>query len=98
SPYPHTHPTRRSSDLMDTFTMRQGFASPGVVTGKPISLGGSLGRREATARGCTCAIEEACKHLGLQLQGMTVAIQGYGNAGSIRSEEHTSELQSRVDL
>src|SRR5436189_4341846 len=69
--------------IMDTFTMRQGFASPGVVTGKPISLGGSLGRREATARGCTCAIEEACKHLGLQLQGMTVAIQGYGNAGPI---------------
>jgi len=69
--------------IMDTFTMRQGFASPGVVTGKPISLGGSLGRREATARGCTVAIEEACKHLGKQLEGMTVAIQGYGNAGSI---------------
>ncbi len=69
--------------IMDTFTMRQGFASPGVVTGKPISLGGSLGRREATARGCTYAIEEACKHLGKQLAGMTVAIQGYGNAGSI---------------
>src|SRR2546427_1684727 len=69
--------------IMDTFTMRQGFASPGVVTGKPISLGGSLGRREATARGCTYAIEEACKYLGKQLQGMTVAIQGYGNAGSI---------------
>jgi glutamate dehydrogenase/leucine dehydrogenase len=69
--------------IMDTFTMRQGFASPGVVTGKPISLGGSLGRREATARGCTVAIEEACKHLGKQLSGMTVAIQGYGNAGSI---------------
>jgi glutamate dehydrogenase (NAD(P)+) len=69
--------------IMDTFTMRQGFASPGVVTGKPISLGGSLGRREATARGCTVAIVEACKHLGKQLEGMTVAIQGYGNAGSI---------------
>jgi glutamate dehydrogenase (NAD(P)+) len=69
--------------IMDTFTMRQGFASPGVVTGKPISLGGSLGRREATARGCTVAIEEACKHLGKPLEGMTVAIQGYGNAGSI---------------
>jgi len=69
--------------IMDTFTMRQGFASPGVVTGKPISLGGSLGRREATARGCTVTIEEACKHLGKQLEGMTVAIQGYGNAGSI---------------
>ena len=69
--------------IMDTFTMRQGFASPGVVTGKPIMLGGSLGRREATARGCVFTIEAACKHLGLQLQGMTVAIQGYGNAGSI---------------
>ena len=69
--------------IMDTFTMRQGFASPGVVTGRPISLGGSLGRREATARGCTYAIEEACQYLGKQLEGMTVAIQGYGNAGSI---------------
>ncbi|HYR52768.1 MAG TPA: Glu/Leu/Phe/Val dehydrogenase [Candidatus Dormibacteraeota bacterium] len=69
--------------IMDTFTMRQGFASPGVVTGKPITLGGSLGRREATARGCVFTIEAACKHLGIQLQGMTVAIQGYGNAGSI---------------
>jgi glutamate dehydrogenase/leucine dehydrogenase len=68
---------------MDTFTMRQGFASPGVVTGKPISIGGSLGRREATARGCTYTIEEACKYLGLKLEGLTVAIQGYGNAGSI---------------
>jgi glutamate dehydrogenase/leucine dehydrogenase len=69
--------------IMDTFTMRQGFASPGVVTGKPLSIGGSLGRREATARGCTVTIEEACNHLGLKLAGMTVAIQGYGNAGSI---------------
>src|SRR3990172_3375120 len=69
--------------IMDTFTMRQGFASPGVVTGKPISIGGSLGRREATARGCTYTIEEACKYLGLKLEGMTVSIQGYGNAGSI---------------
>ena len=72
--------------IMDTITMRQGFASPGVVTGKPIMLGGSLGRREATARGCTVTIEEACKFLGLKLEGLTVAIQGYGNAGSIAHE------------
>ena len=72
--------------IMDTFTMRQGFASPGVVTGKPISLGGSLGRREATARGCTVTIEEACRYLNLQLENLTVAIQGYGNAGSIAHE------------
>jgi glutamate dehydrogenase/leucine dehydrogenase len=72
--------------IMDTFTMRQGFASPGVVTGKPISLGGSLGRREATARGCVVTIEQACKHLNQKLEGMTVAIQGFGNAGSIAAE------------
>ena len=72
--------------IMDTFAMRQGFATPGVVTGKPISIGGSLGRREATARGCTVTIEAACKHLGLTLEGLTVAIQGFGNAGSIASE------------
>ena len=72
--------------IMDTFTMRQGFASPGVVTGKPVSLGGSLGRREATARGCTVTIEEACRTLNLKLDTLTVAIQGYGNAGSIAAE------------
>jgi glutamate dehydrogenase (NAD(P)+) len=69
--------------VMDTYSMHVGHTTTSVVTGKPIELGGSLGRREATARGCTVAIEEACKHLGKQLEGMTVAIQGYGNAGSI---------------
>jgi len=53
------------------------------VTGKPISLGGSQGRAEATARGCLITVREACKLLGLKLEGARVAVQGYGNAGSI---------------
>jgi glutamate dehydrogenase/leucine dehydrogenase len=57
-----------------------------VVTGKPISLGGSEGRNEATARGCVYTIIEAAHHLGLQLAGSTVAVQGFGNAGSIAAQ------------
>src|SRR5436189_462552 len=67
--------------IMDTFTMRQGFASPGVVTGKPISLGGSLGRREATSRGLMYAVREAAKKVKLTLKGATIAVQGFGNVG-----------------
>lgn len=69
--------------IMDTFSMHQGYSVPGVVTGKPLSIGGSLGRNEATARGCMFTIREACKHLGLDPKGATVAVQGYGNAGAI---------------
>jgi len=68
--------------MMDTYSAQKGFAVPGVVTGKPIEIGGSLGRREATGRGViTCALE-ACKHLALPFQGARVAVQGYGNVGS----------------
>lgn len=69
--------------IMDTYSMTVGYSALGVVTGKPISLGGSLGRNEATARGCVVAIEEACKVKKMSLRGATVAVQGYGNAGSI---------------
>jgi len=69
--------------IMDTFSMTKGYAIPGVVTGKPISLGGSLGRNEATGRGVFYTIQCACEHLGLPLKGATVAVQGFGNAGSI---------------
>ncbi len=69
--------------IMDTYSMTVGYSALGVVTGKPISLGGSLGRNEATARGCVVAVEEACKTKKMSLRGATVAIQGYGNAGSI---------------
>ena len=69
--------------IMDTYSMHQGHTVPGVVTGKPISLGGSEGRNEATARGCVFTIIEAASHLGLDLKGARVAVQGFGNAGSI---------------
>ncbi len=69
--------------IMDTYSMTVGYSALGVVTGKPISLGGSLGRNEATARGCLDVAEEACKVKKLSLRGASVAIQGFGNAGAI---------------
>ena len=69
--------------IMDTYSMHQGYTVPGVVTGKPISLGGSEGRNEATARGCVFTIVEASHHLGMNLKQCRVAVQGFGNAGSI---------------
>ncbi|MCL5287901.1 MAG: Glu/Leu/Phe/Val dehydrogenase [Acidobacteria bacterium] len=69
--------------MMDTYSMTLGATSLGVVTGKPVSLGGSLGRNEATARGCLFVTEEACKVKKISLRGATVAIQGFGNAGAI---------------
>ncbi len=69
--------------IMDTYSMHVGYTVPGVVTGKPIPLGGSEGRNEATARGAVYCIVEAATHLGLDLRRSTVAVQGFGNAGSI---------------
>jgi glutamate dehydrogenase/leucine dehydrogenase len=69
--------------MMDTYSMHVGYTVPGVVTGKPISLGGSEGRNEATARGTVYCIVEAARHLGMELPKTRVAIQGFGNAGSI---------------
>lgn len=69
--------------FMDEFSEIKGYNTPGVVTGKPVILGGSLGRNEATARGAVFTIREAAGKIGLDLKNATVAIQGYGNAGSI---------------
>ncbi len=69
--------------MMDTYSMHAGYTVPGVVTGKPISLGGSEGRNEATARGTVYCIVEAARHLGMELGNSRVAVQGFGNAGSI---------------
>jgi glutamate dehydrogenase (NAD(P)+) len=69
--------------MMDTYSMHAGHTVPGVVTGKPISLGGSEGRNEATARGTVYCIIEAARHLGIELPRARVSIQGFGNAGSI---------------
>ncbi|MGF7086915.1 glutamate dehydrogenase [Kroppenstedtia sanguinis] len=72
--------------MMDTFSRMKGQFSPGVITGKPLILGGSKGRTEATARGCVFAIEEAMKRLNKPMNGATVAIQGFGNAGRILAD------------
>ncbi|HVX38983.1 MAG TPA: Glu/Leu/Phe/Val dehydrogenase [Gemmatimonadaceae bacterium] len=72
--------------VMDTYSMRMGHTVTAVVTGKPIEMGGSLGRREATGRGCMIVTKEALKHLGMPTQGTTVAVQGFGNVGSVAAQ------------
>jgi glutamate dehydrogenase (NAD(P)+) len=69
--------------IMDTYSLQMGHAVPGVVTGKPVLLGGSLGRREATGRGVAYLISRAMDTLGIAAQGTTAVIQGYGNVGSV---------------
>jgi glutamate dehydrogenase (NAD(P)+) len=68
--------------IMDTYAMTVGHAAPGVVTGKPVSIGGSEGRADATGRGVMFVVEEACKVKKVSLRGASVAIQGFGNVGS----------------
>ncbi len=72
--------------FMDTYSMHVGYTVPAVVTGKPISLGGSEGRNEATARGCVYTVVEAARHLGIDLKGATCVVQGFGNAGAIAAQ------------
>ncbi|HUY41099.1 MAG TPA: Glu/Leu/Phe/Val dehydrogenase [Candidatus Dormibacteraeota bacterium] len=67
--------------IMDTYSMQKGYSIPGVVTGKPIAIGGSLGRDKATARGCLYIVDEAMQERKLPIEGARVAIQGFGNAG-----------------
>jgi len=69
--------------IMDTYSMHHGYTIAGVVTGKPIAVGGSLGRNEATARGAVFTLQQWARAKGHPLEGARVAIQGYGNAGSI---------------
>jgi len=67
--------------MMDTYAMNTGETATGVVTGKPVDLGGSLGRRDATGRGVFTVGQEAAHHIGLKLEGARVAVQGFGNVG-----------------
>src|SRR5687768_13545031 len=76
--------------VMDTYSMHVRHTVTAVVTGKPVEMGGSLGRREATGRGCMIVTREALAHLGMTVRGTTVAVQGFGNVGSI-----TAQLLSR---
>ena len=73
--------------MMDTYSQQVGYAVPGVVTGKPLSIGGSLGREEATGRGVVYVTHEVLRHLKLSIDGASVAIQGFGNVGS-----HTARI------
>jgi glutamate dehydrogenase (NAD(P)+) len=77
--------------IMDTYSQQVGFTVPGVVTGKPLSIGGSLGREEATGRGVAYVTLEALRHLGMTLDGATVVIQGFGNVGS-----HTARIMHEL--
>jgi len=72
--------------MMDTYSMQRGMTSPGVVTGKPILLGGSRGRREATGRGVYTIVLETAKKIGFDPKRMTVAVQGFGNVGSVAAQ------------
>ena len=76
--------------MMDTYSQQVGYAVPGVVTGKPLSIGGSLGREEATGRGVFYVTHEVLRHLKLSIEGASVAIQGFGNVGS-----HTARIMQQ---
>jgi glutamate dehydrogenase (NAD(P)+) len=81
--------------IMDTYSMNKGYVVPGVVTGKPLEIGGSLGRETATARGCAFCVVEALKAMNRSVEGTCVAIQGFGNAGSF-SALYTEEFGGKV--
>jgi glutamate dehydrogenase (NAD(P)+) len=72
--------------VMDTYSMHAGQTTRAIVTGKPLELGGSLGRREATGRGVMLSAREAARHLGFDLKGATAAVQGFGNVGSVSAD------------
>jgi glutamate dehydrogenase (NAD(P)+) len=72
--------------IMDTYSMHVGHTSTAVVTGKPIEMGGSLGRREATGRGVMIVARESAAHLGFDIKGSKTAIQGFGNVGSVSAQ------------
>src|SRR5215207_4468378 len=81
--------------IMDTYSMHVGMTTTAVVTGKPVEMGGSLGRREATGRGVMIVTREAAKHLALDIKGATVAIQGFGNVGSV-SAQLLADIGARI--
>ena len=77
--------------IMDTYSMHKNHTVTAVVTGKPVEMGGSLGRKEATGRGCMFVTRDALAHLGMNIKGATVAVQGFGNVGSITAKLLTRE-------
>src|SRR5947199_10300461 len=81
--------------MMDTYSMHRGYSVPGVVTGKPVSIGGSEGRQEATGRGVVYAVQETAKTIDLDLNGARVVVQGFGNADE-SAARFIGELGARV--
>lgn len=81
--------------MMDTYSQQVGYSVPGVVTGKPVVLGGSLGRKEATGRGLVYLIQQAASHLGLDPRQATAIVQGFGNVGS-HAARFLAELGTRI--
>jgi len=87
--------------MMDTYSQQVGYSVPTVVTGKPVVLGGSLGRREATGRGLVYMIEAAARHMGMDLQGATAIVQGFGNVGTFTArflEESGAKIVAVSDV
>jgi glutamate dehydrogenase (NAD(P)+) len=81
--------------VMDTYSMHVGHTTTSVVTGKPIEMGGSLGRREATGRGVMITTREAARNLGIDIKSATVAVQGFGNVGSV-SADLLAEIGAKI--
>lgn len=81
--------------IMDTYSLNKGYCTPGIVTGKPLNIGGSLGRKDATGLGITYTVENAVKFMRMNLRGLTVVIQGYGNVGS-SAGKFLSELGCKI--
>ena len=82
---------RHMAWIMDTYSMHVGRTVNAVVTGKPLDIGGSLGRREATGRGCVVVVKQALAHLGIASRGATVAVQGFGKVGSVAARFFAQE-------
>ena len=82
--------------IMDTYSMNMGYSVPGVVTGKPLAIGGSKGRDEATSRGVVFTTREAAKKIKLNLKGASVAVQGYGNVGSFAAKIFHTEFGCKI--
>jgi glutamate dehydrogenase (NAD(P)+) len=78
--------TKEMAWIMDTYSVFKGYSEPGSVTGKSLSIGGSMGRREATGRGVSLAVREMAGKLKLSLKGLRIAVQGFGNVGSVTAD------------
>jgi len=76
--------------MMDTYSQHKGHAVPEIVTGKPVAIGGTLGRRDATGLGVVYMVIEAAKYLGIDVAGLTAVVQGFGNVGSVAARELTN--------